>query len=408
MSEKASEFKLATILSCSLVYLFDGLIHSILGPLAPAIAKDMSLSPAQLGPIFSANLIGQCFGLMTVPLLVNRLGHRRITLFTLLGFGSFALLMGLAQSVTQLFTLCLITGYFLGGCLPSCLSIVTASAPAERRGFAVTLLFTGYGLGATIAGLISSVFVDANEWRMAMVLVGLVCVASIVAAKPNLIEPAPLSTAAPARSNTFTEFFSIFGKQHLVGTFMLWLLFICMLTINYCLFSWLPTMLVKVGRDPSVAATSISIFSLGGIVAALGVGLLMDRFGACRVLIVLMSIAGALLLVVGQVMATASTVMLLTLLGLGGFFFLGAYGGVNVVLTSFYPDAMRAIGIGWTKTVGRIGTIVAPILIGLALTAGVAETSVMSLSLVPALLAVVALAVIAAVQSGRSAGKSSQ
>ena len=29
---------------------------------------------------------------------------------------------------------------------------------------------------------------------------------------------------------------------------MLWLLFICMLTVSYCLNSWLPTLLVKVGR----------------------------------------------------------------------------------------------------------------------------------------------------------------
>ena len=125
----------------------------------------------------------------------------------------------------------------------------------------------------------------------------------------------------------------------------------------------------------------------------------MDRFGATRVLIILLTIAGMLLFLVGQVMASASTFWLLTILGLGGFCFLGAYGGVNLVLTSYYPDWLRAVGIGWTKTVGRIGTIVAPILIGLALSAGVAGTTVMSLSLVPILLAVVALAVIAAVQS---------
>jgi len=130
----------------------------------------------------------------------------------------------------------------------------------------------------------------------------------------------------------------------------------------------------------------------------------MDRFGATRVLIILLTIAGALLFWVGQVMATASTFWLLTLLGFGGFCFLGAYGGVNVVLTCYYPDWIRAVGIGWTKTVGRIGTILAPILIGLALSAGVAETTLMSLYLAPILLAVVALAVIATVQSQRATG----
>ncbi len=404
MIKTTSTLRLATILSCSLVYLFDGLIHSILGPLAPAIAKDMSLSLTQLGPIFSANLIGQCFGLMTVPLLVNRLGHRRITLFSLLGFGTFELLAGFAQGFYQLFFLCMITGYFLGGCLPSCLSIVTLSAPPHKRGFAVTLLFTGYGLGATIAGVISSMFANAHDWRTATWLVGALCIASTLVAKPFLIEPSTAITAetAPSGKNSIGELFAIFASNQVAGTLMLWLLFICMLTINYCLFSWLPTMLVTVGRDPAVAANAISIFSLGGIVAALAVGLLMDRFGAIRVLIILLTVAGGLLFLVGQVMATASTFWLLTILGLGGFCFLGAYGGVNLVLTCYYPDWLRAVGIGWTKTVGRIGTILAPILIGLALSAGVAETTVMSLSLAPILLAIIALAVIAAVQSRRA------
>ena len=85
----------------------------------------------------------------------------------------------------------------------------------------------------------------------------------------------------------------------------------------------------------------------------------------------------------------------MVLLAVCGFFVLGAYGGVNVVLASFYPDDLRAVGIGWTKSVGRIGTLVAPVLIGLGLSAGIDETTVMSLFAVPALLAVISLGVIA-------------
>jgi MFS family permease len=80
---------------CTLVYFLDGLIHSILGPLAPEMARDLGLSKAQLGPIFSANLIGQCIGLVTLPLLAGRMGHRRVVLLALLG-------LGIAQSATAL------------------------------------------------------------------------------------------------------------------------------------------------------------------------------------------------------------------------------------------------------------------------------------------------------------------
>jgi MFS family permease len=187
----------------------------------------------------------------------------------------------------------------------------------------------------------------------------------------------------------------IFGRRYLLATLMLWLLFICMLTTSYCLNSWLPTLLVNVGRPESFAAMSVSVFSLGGIVAALGVGLLIDRLGALRTLIAFTLLAALLLYAVGQVLQSASGTVLMLLLAACGFFVLGAYGGVNVVLANSYAEDVRATGIGWAKSVGRAGTLLAPVMIGLALEAGMAETSIMSMFMAPALLAVVCLVVIA-------------
>ena len=122
-----------------------------------------------------------------------------------------------------------------------------------------------------------------------------------------------------------------------------------------------------------------------------------------RTLISFVTISAALLFLVGQVLASASTEVLLTALGACGFFVLGAYGGVNVVLASYYPDALRAIGIGWAKSVGRIGTVIAPVLIGFGLSAGIAGTTVMSAFALPALVAalsLVALAVLTARRTG--------
>jgi hypothetical protein len=90
--------------------------------------------------------------------------------------------------------------------------------------------------------------------------------------------------------------------------------------------------------------------------------------------------------------STAGTLTIL--LAVAGFFSLGAYGGVNVVLAGFYPDHLRATGIGWAKSVGRLGTVIAPILIGMALDAGASGTAVMSLFAVPAVLAALALVAI--------------
>ena len=380
---------------CSLIYLLDGLLHSILGPLAPEIAGELGLTNTQLGPIFSANLLGQCIGLVAVPMLAARMSQRTVVLLALLGFGLAQAATALAQGATSLFVWRLITGLFLGGALPSCLALVTAAAPVERRGFAIMVLFTGYGLGATLAGVVATAFAGIGGWRVAMLAAGLACLATAVLGALYLRDPAAGDGKSTEAAAGWSGPLQIVSRPYLVGTLMLWLLFIAMLTISYCLTSWLPTLLVEVGRDRQFAALSISIFSLGGIIAALGVGLLIDRWGATRTLVSFLCLATVLLFAVGQVLATASGAVLMTLLALCGFFVLGAYGGINVVLATFYPASIRATGIGWAKSIGRIGTLVAPVLIGSALTLGMAETSIMSLFAVPAALAAVFLAVIA-------------
>jgi MFS family permease len=379
---------------CALVYLLDGLIHSILGPLAPDMARSLQLSSAQLGPIFSANLAGQCIGLVVLPLFSNRMSQRAIVLISLAGFGIAQSATALADGAMSLIVWRLITGVFLGGCLPSCLALVTAAAPVARRGLAIMTLFTGYGLGATVAGIVAAAFTEIGGWRMAMVAVGGTCLVAAVVAGIWLREITPAAEKTDAGADRAGAL-QILSSHYATGTLMLWLLFIWLLTISYCLNSWLPTLLVEVGRSERFAAMSVAVFSFGGIFAAPAVGVLIDRFGAMRTLICLLTAAAAVLLILGQVLISASAGVLMALLVACGFFVLSAYGGVNVVLASFYPNALRAVGIGWAKSVGRLGTLVAPILIGAGLSGGMPQTTIMSLFALPASLAVVSLVVIA-------------
>jgi MFS family permease len=395
--------RLAPVLAvCTLVYLLDGLVHSILGPLAPQIAASLHMTHAEMGPVFSANLIGQSVGLIAFPLLAGRIGNRKVVIVTAAGFGTFELAAGFSTSWEALFAIRTLTGLFLGGALPTCLAIVTNASPRHRRGIVTMTLFTGYGLGATLAGLAVAVFGETG-WRSAMIAVGTCSMLTAIMVWIWLRTPdRPGERGQPRNEGGATNPLRIFAPSYLLGTLMLWLLFISMLTISYCLNSWLPTLLVEVGHDQSVAAISVTTFSLGGIIAALGVGVLIDRWGATRILVAFLAISTFMLFLIGQILATASSSVLLALLGICGFFVLGAYGGVNVVLAGYYPADLRALGIGWTKSVGRIGTMVAPVLIGFALTRGIQGTTVMSLFALPAALAATAVLVVGLSRSSRT------
>jgi MFS family permease len=121
-----------------------------------------------------------------------------------------------------------------------------------------------------------------------------------------------------------------------------------------------------------------------------------------RTLVTFLGVSTVLLYVIGQTLATASTTVLAVLLAACGFFVLGAYGGINVVLATYYPAAMRATGIGWSKSIGRLGTLIAPVLIGAALSAGMVVTTIMSLFAIPAVLAAASLILIGRIERGRT------
>jgi len=333
-------------------------------------------------------------------MIAGRIGHRSTVTLAVIGFALGQATSALAGSGTSLFAIRLVTGVFLGGCLPSCLAIVAGQAHHSRRGLSILVLFTGYGLGAAIAGAVAAGFADFGGWRAAMVAVGAVSFVAAGGAWQWLRDPPPRDEVIerPGRPAVV----QIVGPAYLFGTLMLWLLFIVMLTISYGLNSWLPIMLVDAGFDESFAALSVTIFGFGGAVAALGVGLLIDRFGAIPVLIGFLATAAAALFAAGRAMEPGSAGTLSILLAAAGFFSLGAYGGVNVVLAGFYPDPLRATGIGWAKSVGRLGTVIAPILIGLALSKGVPGTSVVSLFAIPAVVAALALVAISLTGTWRS------
>ena len=282
---------------CAAVYFLDGLIHSILGPPSrPQFAQSLHLKDSQLGPIFSANLVGQCIGLIVFPLFAGRLTGRHIVFISLIGFGLTQSGSALASGATSLFMWRLIAGVFLGGCLPTCLALVTAAAPLLKRGFWIMMIFTGYGLGAALAGIVAAGFTDRGGWRAAMLAVGIVCLVTAPLALWGfrLGGPESRNIGQPPAPKTGGGALRIFSSRYLIGTCMLWLLFVCMLTISYCLNSWLPLMMVEVGREKHLAQISVSIFSLGGIVAGLAVGLVIDRLGVFRTLIVCLTVSADL------------------------------------------------------------------------------------------------------------------
>lgn len=80
-----------------------------------------------------------------------------------------------------------------------------------------------------------------------------------------------------------------------------------------------------------------------------------------------------------------------TVVFMAGFGLIGGQTAANAVAAAAYPTEIRATGVGWCLGIGRIGSIVGPLLAGVLIQSNVAVRDVFLLSAIPALLAALAI-----------------
>jgi AAHS family 4-hydroxybenzoate transporter-like MFS transporter len=128
---------------------------------------------------------------------------------------------------------------------------------------------------------------------------------------------------------------------------------------------------------------------LGGIAGAILLSRLINGPHAVVTLACAYGAAAVALLVIAR--ADGNSAVLLTGAGLVGAVVVGGQIAMNAVTASFYPAQIRSTGVGWALGIGRIGSIVGPLLGGLLLGAGWQGTSTVMFAIIPTLIAACAL-----------------
>src|SRR5471032_3691914 len=80
-------FQIRLLLTCAAVLFLDGFDTQAIGFVAPALAKEWGLTKGALGPVFSAGLFGLMIGALTLGLLADCIGRKKIIVFSTLAFG---------------------------------------------------------------------------------------------------------------------------------------------------------------------------------------------------------------------------------------------------------------------------------------------------------------------------------
>jgi AAHS family 4-hydroxybenzoate transporter-like MFS transporter len=166
----------------------------------------------------------------------------------------------------------------------------------------------------------------------------------------------------------------LFAGGKAPGTMLLWTTLFLSLLLTYFLVNWMPIIARQSGIDMTVAVLAVAALNLGAIVGCLTIGRLCDHFGHATIVIGCAFALGAVAIALIGV-CRQSVAALLAFTCLAGVFSIGAQMCTIALCASFYDTSLRVTGVGWAIGVGRIGSIVGPVLGGVLIAAGMAAVS---------------------------------
>jgi AAHS family 4-hydroxybenzoate transporter-like MFS transporter len=93
-------------------------------------------------------------------------------------------------------------------------------------------------------------------------------------------------------------------------------------------------------------------------------------------------------------MAGSSIPFIMSTVFVSGFFVIGSQFCMNALAANFYPTGIRATGVGWALGIGRIGSIIGPVVGGWVISLGWGTSQLFLAAAAPAVLSSIAIVLI--------------
>jgi MFS transporter, AAHS family, 4-hydroxybenzoate transporter len=372
------------------ISLIDGYDIGAIAFAAPSLVREWHFPPSELGPIFSASLFGILFGSAIFGFVGDRYGRRAALIWANLVFGVFTLIAAWSSNPTEMIVLRFLAGLGIGGVIPNAIAINAESAPRRLRATMAIIAVGLVPIGGAIPGFMAATLVPTYGWQLLFIVGGIVPILIGIIGffglpesikymalhekhradmeklvhqiRPDFVIP-PNARFVIEDEHNYAGFNPavLFQEGLALITPLVWLLFVLNLMGFFFLLRWTPTLLVRAAQlPPSAGALAGTALQLGGTFGALLLCRWLDRhrFLAIAVLFAL-SVP-----VVGSVgwFGTTSEIALIIAAFFSGFLVLGIQTGINVAGALIYPTSVRSNGSGWQLGIGRVGSIVGPLL----------------------------------------------
>ena len=375
-------------------WLFDAMDTGLISFVLPILAKDWGLAPEQMGWIGSVGFIGMALGAVISGTIADRIGRKLVFSLTVVLYSLATGACALSWNYESLLIFRFLVGFGLGGELPVAATLMTEYAPTKLRGRFIVLLESFWGLGWLAAACIAYLLIPQYGWQIAFFIGALPAVyvfmirlhmpesvryliskgrikeaqeIVLLLEKKLHVESKPFDgELSDVEKGTSTvaepKFSSLWSGMFARRTLMLWLAWFGINFSYYGIFMWLPSIVFQQGFTVVKTFEYVLIMTLAQLPGYYCAAWLVDVIGRKYTLSLFLLISG----VASYFFGNAATPGELLAWGAAmSFFNLGAWGVLYTYTPELYPTAIRALGSGWAAGFGRIGSMIAPAMVGM-------------------------------------------
>lgn len=386
-----SRFHYLLLLTAGLGWMFDSMDTGIISFVLPVLMKTWQLSPEQVGTIGSIGLVGMALGAILSGTIADLIGRKKVFASTLVIYSLATGLCGWSWNYESLLFFRFLVGFGLGGQLPVAVTLVSEFSPTKHRGKFLVLLESFWAIGWLLAALISYIIIPRFGWQTAFYIGSLPALYVFYLWKSIPESPRYLASKGkfaqaeaivknieiqsgvqrPATKQVIKQISKtppkmalseLFSSKFIRRTIFLWLLWFGIVYSYYGIFTWLPSLLALKGFSLTKSFEYVMVMTIAQIPGYFSAAYLVDKVGRKPTLSLYLIGTAISAYFFGQ----GTDVQTILIMGsLMSFFNLGAWGIVYTYTPELYPTHARATGSGWAAGFGRIGGILAPVVVGL-------------------------------------------
>jgi putative MFS transporter len=379
---------------------FDAADFALFGAALPPVAREFGLGPAQAGLLATVGLFGAFLGALFWGTLSDYIGRRTAFQSTVGLFAVFTGVVAMSWNVASLGIFRFLSNFGLGGEVPVTLTLSSEFSPGRIRGGMAGNIMAAFPVGLVIAAALSLLIIPHWGWR-ALFVVGVVPAVLLFFVRRYMPESVryllskgqvaeaektvdQIERQAIGRTLTQGEIdalptlrpevgvqtkitvFELLAPGRAKNTLLLWVVSFGFLWASNGILFMLPTILQQRGIPLTQAITFMLVQAIAAVFGYSACGFLIDKYGRRPVLFLYYFIGAFCHLW----FAMASGIWLYFAAAAVGWVNPGVYGSTAIYVSELHPTHLRATAVGWFFGIGRIGSFLAPTVVGFMLAYG--------------------------------------